>query len=110
MSLGPTFSDGCAGRVVTEWGVRSTEGGWARAAHIVCGGLTIQGLLAPQGEFTFGVPQFSLLFSPILVCLAAGLGLVAFRIVHGRWWVLGFVVVNFAIQVTGFLEIGRAHV
>ncbi len=73
---------------------------------MVCGWLTVQGLLAPQGEFTFGVPQFNLLFSPILICLAAGLGLVAFRLVHGPWWTLGLVVVNFGIQVTGFLDFG----
>jgi hypothetical protein len=72
----------------------------------VCGWLTIQGLLAPQGEFTFGVPQFSLLFSPILISLAAGVGLLAFRLVHGRWWTLGLVGVNFAIQATGFLDFG----
>ena len=66
--------------------MRPTDGRWGRGAHVVCGWLTVQGLLAPQGEFTFGVPQFNLLFSPILVCLAAGLGLVAFRLVHGRWW------------------------
>ena len=58
---------------------RRTTAGRARAAHVVCGWLSVQGLLAPQGEFTFGVPQFSLLFSPILVCLAAGLGLLLAR-------------------------------
>jgi hypothetical protein len=72
----------------------------------VCGWLTVQGLLAPMGEFTFGVPQFSLLFAPILVSLAAGMGLVAFRLVHGAWWTLGLVVVNFALQVSGFLSLG----
>lgn len=106
MILGATFTGLAAWLILAESGVRPTDGRWARAAHVVCGWLTVQGLLAPQGEFTFGVPQFSLLFSPILICLAAGLGLIAFRLVHGRWWTLGFVVVNFAIQVTGFLDFG----
>lgn len=106
MILGATFTGLAAWLVLAESGVRATDGGWGRAAHVVCGWLTVQGLLAPQGEFTFGVPQFNLLFSPILVCLAAGIGLVAFRIVHGRWWLLGLVVVNFGIQATGFLDFG----
>ncbi len=106
MILGATFTGLAAWLILAESGVRVTDGPWARAAHVVCGWLTIQGLLAPQGEFTFGVPQFSLLFAPILVCLAAGLGLVAFRLIHGPWWTLGLVVVNFGIQVTGFLDFG----
>lgn len=106
MILGATFTGLAAWLILAGAGVRPTAGRWARGAHVVCGWLTIQGLLAPQGEFTFGVPQFSLLFSPILVCLAAGLGLVAFRLVHGRWWTVGLVLANFGIQVTGFLDFG----
>jgi hypothetical protein len=106
MILGATFTGLAAWLILAESGVRPTDGPWARGAHVVCGWLTVQGLLAPQGEFTFGVPQFSLLFAPILVCLAAGLGLVAFRLVHGPWWTAGLVVVNFGIQVTGFLDFG----
>jgi hypothetical protein len=106
MILGATFTGLAAWLILAESGVRPTDGRWGRGAHLVCGWLTLQGLLAPQGEFTFGVPQFNLLFSPILVCLAAGIGLVAIRIVHGRGWMLGLVVVNFVIQATGFLNIG----
>ncbi|HJR25245.1 MAG TPA: hypothetical protein VJ804_07205, partial [Acidimicrobiales bacterium] len=106
MILGATFTGLAAWLILAESGVRATDGPWGRGAHLVCGWLTVQGLLAPQGEFTFGVPQFNLLFSPILVCLAAGVGLVAIRIVHGAWWMLGLVGVNFLIQVTGFLDFG----
>jgi hypothetical protein len=106
MILGATFTGLAAWLVLAESGVRPTDGRWGRAAHVVCGWLTLQGLLAPQGEFTFGVPQFSLLFSPILISLAAGLGLVAFRLVHGPWWTLGLVVVNFGLQTTSFLDAG----
>ena len=106
MILGATFTGLAAWLILAESGVRPTDGRWGRGAHLVCGWLTLQGLLAPQGEFTFGVPQFNLLFSPILVCLAAGMGLVALRIVHGRGWMLGLVIVNFVIQATGFLNIG----
>jgi len=106
MILGATFTGMAAWLVLAESGVQARGSRWGRGAHVVCGWLTLQGLLAPQGEFTFGVPQFNLLFSPILVSLAAGIGLVAFRLVHGRWWTIGLVVVNFAIQATGFLDFG----
>jgi len=106
MILGATFTGLAAWLILAESGVRPTDGRWGRAAHVVCGWLTVQGLLAPMGEFTFGVPQFSLLFAPILVCIAAGIGLVAFRLVHGPWWTLGLVVLNFALQTTGFLDFG----
>ena len=106
MILGATFTGLAAWLILAESGVAPGDGPWARAAHVVCGWLSVQGLLAPQGEFTFGVPQFSLLFAPLLVSLAAGLGLVAFRLVHGRWWTLGLVVVNFLLQTTGFLDLG----
>jgi hypothetical protein len=106
MILGATFTGLAAWLVLAEAGVRTTDGRWGRGLHLVCGWLTLQGLLAPQGEFTFGVPQFRLLFSPILVCLAAGIGLVALRIVHGRFWMVGLVAVNFGIQATGFLDFG----
>ena len=106
MILGATFTGLAAWLILRASGVRATDGGWGRAAHVVCGWLTIQGLLAPLGEFTFGVPQFNLLFAPILVSLAAGLGLVAFRLVHGAWWTLGLVAVNFVLQVSGFVDFG----
>jgi hypothetical protein len=106
MILGATFTGLAAWLILAQSGVKPTDGPWGRGAHLVCGWLTLQGLLAPQGEFTFGVPQFRLLFSPILVCLAAGLGLVALRLVLGRGWTFGLVVVNFVLQVTGFMNFG----
>src|SRR4051794_13078958 len=41
----------------------------------VCGGLLI-GLSTFQAEFDFGVPQFRLIFQPILIAVAAGIALV----------------------------------
>jgi hypothetical protein len=106
MILGATFTGIAAWLILAESGVRPTDGRWGRGAHVVCGWLMLQGLLAPQGEFTFGVPQFNLLFSPILICLAAGLGLLTIRLVHGPWWALGIAIANFGIQATGFLDLG----
>lgn len=63
----------------------------ARAAKLIerlrapalCGGFLI-GLATFQGEFDFGVPQFRMLFAPVLIAFAAGMGLVAARIYGGR--------------------------
>src|SRR4051812_42326409 len=47
------------------------------------GGLLI-GLSTFQGEFDFGVPQFRMVFHPMLIALSAGMALVAARIWIGR--------------------------
>ena len=47
------------------------------------GGFLI-GLSTFQAEFDFGVPQFRMLFAPVLIAVAAGIGLVAARIYGGR--------------------------
>jgi hypothetical protein len=52
------------------------------------GGLLI-GLSTFQGEFDFGVPQFALVFHPILVAFAAGCGLAAARLWIGPGGALG---------------------
>ena len=46
------------------------------------------GLSTLQGEFDYGVPQFQLVFQPILLMIAAGIGLVAARIRIGRFGAL----------------------
>ncbi len=47
------------------------------------GGLLI-GLSTFQGEFDFGVPQFQMIFQPLLIALAAAMALVCARIWIGR--------------------------
>jgi hypothetical protein len=47
-------------------------------------GAFLIGLSALQAEFDFGVPQFQLVYQPILLMLAAGMALVAARIRLGR--------------------------
>ena len=49
----------------------------------IFGGLLI-GLSTFQGEFDFGVPQFQLIFQPLLIAFAAGVALVGARIYTGR--------------------------
>jgi hypothetical protein len=56
-----------------------------RRARLVasCGGMLV-GLSIFQGEFDFGVPQFRLLFAPLLIAFAASLALVLARTLVGR--------------------------
>jgi hypothetical protein len=68
-----------------------------------------------QGEFDFGVPQFRLVLHPILLMLAAGIGLVAARIYLGRGGALqavaGFIVIRgfLAIMVGGVWDQTTPH-
>jgi hypothetical protein len=70
-------------------------------------GLLVGGFLVAlstfQGEFDFGVPQFRLVLHPILIMLAAGVGLVTARIYLGRGGallaVLGFVLIRGLIAI-----------
>jgi hypothetical protein len=65
------------------------------------GGLLI-GLSTFQGEFDFGVPQFRMVFHPMLIALAAGMALTAGRVWIGKGGALAtavmFVVVRGAIS------------
>ncbi|HWA54122.1 MAG TPA: hypothetical protein VG816_08120, partial [Solirubrobacterales bacterium] len=54
------------------------------------GGLLL-GLSTFQAEFDFGVPQFNFLFEPMMIMLAAAVGLVAARLYAGRGAALGAV-------------------
>jgi hypothetical protein len=63
----------------------------------VMGGLMI-GLSTFQGEFDFGVPQYNEVFQPILLALAAGIGLVAARVWIGRGGAISAVVFFFVVR------------
>jgi len=55
--------------------------GFQRASLI---GAFLIGMSTFQGEFDFGVPQFQLVFQPMLIAFAAGIALVTARIWAGR--------------------------
>jgi hypothetical protein len=61
------------------------------------------GLSTFQAEFDFGVPQFRFVFQPLLVMLAAGVGLVTARMWGGRGAALG--AVAFFIAIRGLLAL-----
>ena len=96
--------------------VRKAEGGtaapalparWAALSVQVrtisaCGGLLI-GMSVYQGEFDFGVPQFRLLYQPVLIALATGVALTAARVMAGRGAALG--AVAFFLLVRGALAV-----
>lgn len=54
-----------------------------RYRDVLLGGALLLGLSTLQGEFDYGVPQFALLYHPVLLMVAAGIGLVAARVVIG---------------------------
>ena len=87
-------------------GLRSQGGekGWAGTARAVAltGGFML-GLSTFQAEFDFGVPQFRFVFQPLLIMIAAGVGLVAARIWGGPGSALG--AVGFFLLIRGLLAV-----
>src|SRR3954454_2193975 len=60
---------------------------WMRRVSLP--GAFLLGLSTVQAEFDFGVPQFRMIFHPMLIMLAAGISLVAARVWLGRGSALG---------------------
>ena len=91
-----------------EAGARPVRKTFGYRMHVIVAGAVLTGLSALQGEFDFGVPQFQLLYHPVLVMLAAGAALTAARIVFGRGGALraavGFIAIRgvIALFVGGF--------
>jgi len=77
-------------RAMRTAGVTHKELAWVRHLRVVWlpGGLLV-GMSTFQGEFDFGVPQFQMIFHPLLIMLAAGLTLVMTRIWLGRGAMFG---------------------
>lgn len=57
---------------------------FVRLPEIAMAGALLIGLSSLQAEFDYGLPQFRLVFQPIMIMLAAGIGLVVARIRLGR--------------------------
>jgi hypothetical protein len=60
-----------------------------RGSSVIAAGSFLMGLSTLQGEFDFGVPQFRAIYHPILIMLAAGIGLVCARVRAGRGAAIG---------------------
>lgn len=87
---------GLLSRLASETQVRALR------AVAATGGLLI-GLSIFQGEFDFGVPQFRMLYQPVLIALAAGVALVCARTIAGRGAAFG--AVGFFLLVRGVLTV-----
>jgi hypothetical protein len=74
---------------------------FARAVALT-GGLML-GLSTFQAEFDFGVPQFQLIFQPLMLMVAAGVGLVVARVYAGKGAALG--AAGFFILLRGILAL-----
>ena len=70
-------------------GEQPGQAAWLRLLEgpAIAGGFLL-GLSTLQGEFDYGVPQFQLVYQPILLMIGAGVGLVAARIALGRFGAL----------------------
>ena len=85
-------------------GARAAIAGFVHRVRVpaLMGGFLI-GLSTFQGEFDFGVPQFRMLFAPVLIAFAAGAALVAARVYGGRGVALA--AVGFFIVIRGGLAL-----
>src|SRR4051812_13141325 len=64
---------------------------WTRWREVVLAGALLIGLSTFQAEFDFAVPQFRMIFHPVLLALAGSFALTAARIRIGRGGALGAV-------------------
>lgn len=116
---GPTHIQMVAGAslaTLSSWvlyleGVRAAPGAHRRGVELALAGAFLVGLCTLQAEFDFGVPQFRLLYQPILLALAAGIGLVAARIRCGPGGaiaaMIGFLVIRGALTLLVGPVLGR---
>jgi hypothetical protein len=92
------------GRVAARAGGRRGLPGRGRlAVAVASAGGILAGLTVYQAEFGFGVPQYRLLFEPVLLAFSGGLALVMARIVAGRGGALA--AVAFYIVVSGAMAL-----
>jgi hypothetical protein len=79
----------------------------ARRGHLRVAGALIIGLSTFQAEFDFGVPQFQLLYQPVLIAFAAAVALVCARSILGRWGAFQALGMFFAIRIALALFVGH---
>jgi hypothetical protein len=79
----------------------------ARRGHLRVAGALIIGLSTFQAEFDFGVPQFQLLYQPVLIAFAAAVALVCARSILGPWGAFQALGMFFAIRIALALFVGE---
>lgn len=78
-------------RARQEQGDARPEPLWLRLRMVAIAGAFLLGLSTLQAEFDYGVPQFQLIYQPILIAIAASVGLVPARLYLGRGGAIGAV-------------------
>jgi len=76
--------------------------------HALAAGAALTGLTIFQGEFDYGVPQFQVVYLPVLIAAVAGLILVLARLAMGRWGALKAVVAYLVLRGLLGLMVGEA--
>jgi hypothetical protein len=86
-----------------DGGVARNDGPFLRTVrYLSCGGLLI-GMSVYQIEFDFGVPQFRLVFQPMLIAAAAAVGTIVARMTLGRG--AAIIAALFAIALRGVVAL-----
>ena len=105
---GASFCPIALSLMLTEAGPEANQGGWGVLRRTLLAGAVVIGLSTFQGEFDFGVPQFQQLYHPMLIAVAASIGLVAAREALGRWGALRAVTVFIGARAALALLLGQA--
>src|SRR3954451_3349459 len=98
--------------LLVEAGAANRGGGYREVAwaswmrRVSLQGAMLLALSTVQAEFDFGVPQFRMVFHPMLIMLAAGISLVAARVWLGRGSALGAAVFFLAMRGAMALVVG----
>ncbi len=79
-----------------------------RSIHVLTAGTVLVGMSTLQGEFDYGVPQFQVLYLPVLIMIAAGFTLMAVRRALGPWGALKVVGVYLVLRAFLAFAIGGA--
>ena len=77
-----------------------------RFIHVLTAGTVLVGMSTLQGEFDYGVPQFQVLYLPILIMIAAGFTLMAVRRALGPWGAVKVVAVYLVLRALLAFAIG----
>lgn len=88
--------------------IRHRPGWLAGLLRPSLGGAFLLGLSTLQGEFDFGVPQFRLLYHPVMIVIAASIGLVTVRVAGRSFDALKSVLFFLAIRSAISLAVGPA--
>ncbi|MDQ4091821.1 MAG: hypothetical protein M3163_16220, partial [Actinomycetota bacterium] len=79
-----------------------------RFIYVLTAGTVLVGMSTLQGEFDYGVPQFQVLYLPLLIMIAAGFTLMATRLDLGPWGAVKVVAVFLVLRLLLVWAIGGA--